>query len=117
VKYRVEVTSSAKRDVAAAYEWLAERTMHAAAWFNGLVEAVENLSTLPTRWPLARESGEFDEPIRQMLYGKSPHVYRVLFIVRGDRVYVLHVRHGARQTMEAGDLRFPAEDDPRFERE
>lgn len=80
--------------------------------FNGLVDAVESLSELPTRWPLTRESGEFDEPIRQMLYGKPPHFYRVLFIVRSDRVYFLHVRHGARQTVEPGELRFPAKDDP-----
>lgn len=111
MKYRVEVTASAQSDADAAYQWLAERTAHAAAWFNGLVDAVESLAEFPTRWPLARESGEFDEPIRQMLYGKSPHLYRVLFVVRADRVYVLHVRHGARQTMEPGELSFPAEDD------
>jgi len=62
-------------------------------------------------YPLARESREFDEPIRQMLYGKAPHIYRVLFILRGNRVYVLHVRHGARRTMEPSELRFPAKDD------
>jgi hypothetical protein len=44
-----------------------------------------------------------------MLYGKPPHLYRVLFIVRGDRVYVLHVRHGARQTMEPGEIEIPGE--------
>ena len=71
MKYRVEITTSARSDADAAYQWLAERTLHAAAWFNGLVDAIEGLAELPTRWPLARESGEFDEPIRQMLYGKT----------------------------------------------
>lgn len=95
MKYRVEVTATARSDAEAAYLRLAERTVHADGWFNGLVDAVEGVAELPTRWPLARESGEFDEPIRQLLYGKRPHIYRVLFIIRGERVYVLHVRHGA----------------------
>jgi plasmid stabilization system protein ParE len=107
----VEVTTGAQRDAEAAFEWLAARTEHAGTWFNGLVDAIEGLAELPNRWPLARENEEFDEPIRQMLYGKPPHVYRVLFIVRANRVYVLHVRHGARQTMKSGEVRFPAEDE------
>lgn len=109
MKYRVELTESAKQDADAAYQWLAERTSHAAAWFNGLEEAIEGLAEHPTRWGLARESAEFGEPIRQMLYGKSPHAYRVLFIVRLDVVYVLHVRHGAREAMERGDVALPPE--------
>ena len=109
MKYRVEVTAAAQSDAEAAYQWLAARTVHAARWFNGLVEAIESLDAFPTRWPLARESAEFDEPIYQLLYGKSPHVYRVLFIVREDVVYVLHVRHGARQAMKRGEVELPPE--------
>jgi plasmid stabilization system protein ParE len=111
VNYRVEITAGAKREADAAYEWLAERTSHAAAWFNGLVDAIEGLAEFPTRWGLARESKEFDEPIRQLLYGKKPHVYRVLFIVRTNVVYVLHVRHGARAAMKPGDIALPPEGD------
>lgn len=110
MKYRVEITAGAQSDAEAAYEWLAARTARAVSWFNGLVDAVESLAEFPTRWPLARESEEFDEPIRQMLYGRPPHIYRILFIIRANRVTVLHVRHGARQTIELGELRFPADD-------
>jgi plasmid stabilization system protein ParE len=91
----------------AAYRWLGERTTNAAAWFNGLLDAIEGLAELPTRWPLARESAKFDEPVRQLLYGKSPHAYRVLFIVRSQVVHVLHIRHGARDALQRGDLSFP----------
>jgi plasmid stabilization system protein ParE len=76
VKYRVELTETAQEDADAAYKWLAERTRHAVAWFNGLSDAIDGLCEFPTRWPLARESGEFEEPVRQLLYGKSPHIYR-----------------------------------------
>jgi hypothetical protein len=90
---------------------LADRTVHAAGWFNGLVDAIEGLAVLSTRCPLARESGEFEEPVRQLLYGKSPHIYRVLFIVRSEVVYVLHVRHGARQALERGEMMLPPDSD------
>lgn len=57
-----------------------------------------------------RESQEFDEDIRQMLYGKRPHIYRVLFVVRGDVVYVLHVRHGARTSFRRDEIIFPRDE-------
>jgi plasmid stabilization system protein ParE len=107
VKYRVRLTDSALVDADGAYQWLAARTIHADAWLNGLEEAVEGLAEMPTRWPLARENREFDEPVHQLLYGKSPHVYRVLFIVRADMVYVLHIRHGARRAMGRNKVIFP----------
>jgi plasmid stabilization system protein ParE len=112
VKYRVELTENARQEADAAYEWLAQRTVHAAAWFNGLADAIEGLAELPTRWSLARESAEFDEPVRQLLYGTPPHIYRVLFIVRSDFVYVLHVRHGARQALERDEVAFPPPPQP-----
>lgn len=111
MKYSVRVTASAQADIDAAYAWLARRTLHADSWLHKLEGAIEGLTAFPTRCPLARESREFDEPVRQLLYGKSPHVYRVLFIVRSDVVYVLHVRHGARRTLAGSEVKFPAEGD------
>jgi hypothetical protein len=35
--------------------------------------------------------------MRQLLYGRKPHLYRILFTIDGDVVYVLHVRHGRRR--------------------
>ena len=110
MKYRVLVAGSAQRNADEAYSWLAERTIHAGSWLDGLEEAIQGLEEFPLRWPLARESREFAEPVRQLLYGKTPHIYRVLFIVRKGVVYVLHVRHGARQQLGKGEVEFPLED-------
>ncbi len=107
MKYRVELTRNGQAEADAAYVWLAARTMHAGAWFNGLVDAIEGLVEFPARWPKAPESAEFAEPVRQLLYGTAPHVYRVLFIVRGHVVYVLHVRHGALPALKAGEMTLP----------
>jgi hypothetical protein len=35
--------------------------------------------------------------VRQLLYGRKPHVYRVLFTVAVDTVSVLQIRQGRRQ--------------------
>ena len=101
------MTVNAQAETDAVYLWLARRTIHAGRWLEGLEKAIEGLSDFPTRWSLARESREFEEPVRQLLHGKSPHAYRVLFIVRASVVSVLHVRHGARLELVDEESMFP----------
>jgi len=108
MRYRVDFTDTASADAEAAYEWIKQRSPAAAVkWFNGLLDVVESLERFPLRCGIARESDEAGERIRQLLYGRRPHVYRILFVVRKNVVYVLHVRHGARQTMKKGEIEFP----------
>ena len=38
--------------------------------------------------------------MRQLLYGRKPHVYRILFTIEGDVVYVLRIRHGRRRHVD-----------------
>ena len=67
-------------------------------WFQGLREAVASLSHSPQRCPLAPENAVFPFEVRQLLYGRKPHVYRVLFTIEGAAtVSVVHIRHGRRQ--------------------
>src|SRR4051794_20384488 len=97
MKYDAVVEPPAKVNIAFAYHFIREDSRTGAdRWLAGLEKAIEGLSQFPTRHGLARENDEFDEEIRQLLYGKRQHVYRVLFVIRGSRVHVLHVRHAAR---------------------
>lgn len=97
MKYEVEFGETAEREAEEAYAWIAERGPEAAArWFNELERRVQSLSALAKRCPLAPESVAFEQEIRQLLFGH----YRVLFAIRGRTVYVLHVRHTARETLE-----------------
>ncbi|MBI2203433.1 MAG: type II toxin-antitoxin system RelE/ParE family toxin [Candidatus Rokubacteria bacterium] len=98
--YRVEIAPSATEDIEAAYLWIRRRSPAVAAvWFNGLDHAVASLEENPRRCSLAPEADAFLEEIRQLLYGKRRHVYRILFTVVGRTVRVLHVRHAARPTL------------------
>jgi plasmid stabilization system protein ParE len=59
--------------------------------------AMETLCESPGRCPVAPESRP-GRVIRQLLFGRKPHIYRILFRVsaKGSAVFVIHVRHGAR---------------------
>jgi plasmid stabilization system protein ParE len=108
MKFSIIVTATAKREADEAFVWLRERTeVYAIEWFNGLVDAVEELSEFPSRWPIAREPEIHGQKIRQMLYGRRPHIYRVLFLIRDNVVYVLHIRHGARRALRLDEIEWP----------
>jgi plasmid stabilization system protein ParE len=107
MRFRVEIARAAEGDLERLYRWVVERApRQGAAWFDGLERAVLALDQHPERYPIAPESLNAAEPVRVLLYGRKPHVYRVFFMVdRAARaVRVLHVRHGARQRATPGEL-------------
>ena len=72
-------------------------TTRASDWFLALEDAIESLANMPLRCALAPENTEFPFEVRQLLYGRPPHVYRILFTIETSTVYVLHIRHGRRR--------------------
>ena len=60
----------------------------------------------PHRCPVAPEARRMKRELRNLLYGKKPHVYRVIYEVDEGRqaVLVLTIRHGARPKIKASDL-------------
>lgn len=97
--FRVEITEDAERDGKDLLEWLVSQHAGDAAlrWFQGLEKAIASLSDLPRRCPLAPENKSFPFEVRHLLYGRKPHVYRILFTIEDDTVLILHIRHGRRQ--------------------
>jgi plasmid stabilization system protein ParE len=105
MSYRVIVQPPAQADIEAAYLYIRERAPATAdRWLDGLEKAIAELDRLPKRCGLARESKEFTEEIRQFLYGRGYWKYRILFVIRGKAVRVLHVRHGAQRAMRADEI-------------
>ena len=96
--YRVIVEPEALEDIAAAYQWIADYSLAAAAkWFNGLTTARDSLRRYPARCAVVSGAAPGTE-IRQLLYGRRRNRYRLLFTIRGDSVHILRVIHGARVT-------------------
>jgi toxin ParE1/3/4 len=105
--YRVELTDRAVRDLEILYvEKNAEESRTSARWFNGLEKAVLGLERHPYRYPAAPESRRLKREIRHLLYGRKPRVYRVIYEIEELRhtVWVLTIRHGARQKLKRSDL-------------
>ena len=59
------------------------------------MNAIATLQEKPQRCSFAIEHEIFPEEVRQLLYGKSRNLYRVLFAIRGITVSVLYVRHSS----------------------
>ncbi len=92
--YSVEVTDEADAQADQIFEWITQEAPEAAVrWYNGLLDAIESLREKPRRSPLAPENDYFEEELRHLLYARH---YRIIFEIRGQQVYVLHIRHAAR---------------------
>jgi mRNA-degrading endonuclease RelE of RelBE toxin-antitoxin system len=64
------------------------------------------LASYPYRCPVAPEARRAKVKLRHLLYGKKPHVYRVIYEIDELRqaVWVLTIRHGARRKLKTSDL-------------
>jgi plasmid stabilization system protein ParE len=103
--YSVHITARALREIDEALTWISERSPAAAArWHGELLEAVHSLEENPERCGLAPESEWYSGEIRQLLHGKRRGVYRILFEIRGDTVYILRVRHSAQALLKPDEL-------------
>ncbi len=55
--YRVKITPTALTDAEGFYLWIgAYSKQNAAAWFNGLFDAIDTLASMPQRCPVALET-------------------------------------------------------------
>lgn len=99
--FRVEISAEAERDVENVLQWLHEQGSGRLGidWFLGLEDAISSLSRMPARCPIAPESARYPYEVRELQYGKRPHVYRILFSVVGDTVQVKHIRHARRRRL------------------
>ena len=101
--YQVKLTHRAERDLDLLYDSTgAEHNEMALKWYRGLKRAILSLERSPLRCPLIPE----DKKLRHLLYGKKPHVYRIIYRVleKNKTVEVLHIRHGAMDKFTHGDV-------------
>ena len=87
--YRVVFTARARADAVRQFRFLVERSPAAAGrWYTGLEKAISKLSRL------------LGITLRQMLYGRRPGVFRILFTIEGDTVTLHYIRHSAQGPIE-----------------
>ncbi len=105
MNYHIEISSMAEAEADRAFVRLSQviSPIKASQWYSGLIQAIESLSQMPKRCPLARENEYFSQEIRQLLYGRGRNSYRVLFTILEEQdlsiVRILHIRHSSQRTI------------------
>ena len=64
--YLIEISSVAEEEADSAFLLLSQKTSpeKARKWYEGLLKAIESLSAMPKRCPVARENQYFSKEIR-----------------------------------------------------
>ena len=78
----------------------ADSPVDATRWRQRLERKMQSLRTMPEGCAAAPENERMIREIRQLLHGR----YRVLFTIDGTKVFVLTIRHGARQFLAGDEL-------------
>ena len=96
--YRAELIPRARQDLDRTYAAVMREAPHRGLpWVGRFEQSVLSLSNFPERCTVVPKLCTADRTVRQLLFGRRRHVYRIYFAILGDVVSVLHVRHGARK--------------------
>jgi plasmid stabilization system protein ParE len=105
MSYTAIIQPKALRDIEEAFRWLADNVSpdKATQWYEELQKAIVSLQEFPNRCPFAPEANLFQREIRQLLIGRRKE-YRILFLVEGNTVSILHIRHSRRARLTPDDI-------------
>jgi len=96
--FRVRLTPRAAGDADAIYHRVTvEAPFAGLRWYGRLMETLRSLDTLPERGKIVPGLSRSDPPVRRILFGRKPNVYRIYYSIQNQTVRILHIRHGARR--------------------
>jgi len=110
MSFRIRTTRQAQADRQECLDYIAARSLDGAVrWLDAYRSAITGLAENPLR-EMAPESADHAEVIRHVLF-KTPKGlrYRILFLVRGDTVYILRVRGSGQDLLGSNQLSASAE--------
>ena len=103
--FSVIIQPAAERSIRQQVEWIAAQsnsTATALRWARSLRAKIDTLKTIPLRCPIDPDADAYGEDVRVLLHGKRSK-FRIYFLVRGEAVHIVAVRHAAQQGL-AEDL-------------
>lgn len=100
--FRVVLSPKAKEDADAILTWLHTEQAGETGlrWFHRLGKAIRSLSYMPARCRVANESASVGFEMRQLLFRTRFNIYRILFMIMDNVVYVVGIRHGRRNYLQ-----------------
>jgi plasmid stabilization system protein ParE len=108
MRYAVETSRRAERDIRLATMWYRQRSGSqevADTWLDAVTDNIASLAEDPLRCPLAYESNWLGVEIRELHFGSGRRkTHRILFQVEGTMVSVIAVRHFAQRDLTSDDI-------------
>jgi toxin ParE1/3/4 len=103
--HRVKFRPKAEQDLETLFRHIVQETpLRGPRWMSGLEDAIYSLREMPERGSIVRRFSKSTVAVRQLLYGRYPHIYKIYFTVESNTVWILHIRHGARQEPKRREL-------------
>ena len=100
MEFSVEITSAALADAEAYVNYIRDDRVEPIAaedWWNGLLDQIFSLETLPRRCPIIPEQQYFEDEMRHLIYAS----HRIIFSIDQHTVTILRIYHGARKSLNA----------------
>jgi plasmid stabilization system protein ParE len=99
--HKIRLSDEALRQITAIGDYIAKDSSdNARRWIIRLRAAIDTLCTFPKRHAVLYTAAEAGREVRQTFYG----VYRILYEIQDDTVYVLTVRHGAQRPIGPAEI-------------
>jgi plasmid stabilization system protein ParE len=107
--FQVRELRRAQADIRSIVRWLARRSLQGAqAWLQAYDAMVLRLGRQADSCGAAQESDDFELDVRQVFFKtRRGRVYRALFVIEGNGVYILRVRGPGQAPVEPGELGRP----------
>lgn len=104
--YSVRITRRAKSDLRKTGDWLHERSPAGAqSWLAVARATIACLEDSPRRHSLAPENEYSPREIRNALFKtRRGHIYRAIFFIEGDTVFVTHIRSPRQRLLEGDEV-------------
>ena len=109
MSFTVRELRKAKADKRCIFEWLYERSRPGAiAWLDAYDKMIERLKEHADSFAEANENAELDVEVKQALFKtRRGRVYRALFVIESNDVFVLRVRGPGQAPVDASDIEPP----------
>jgi len=106
MSHQVRILARAQEDFEALVAWISERSPQGAErWVASFEVALSKLENNPFIQPMASESKELGEEVRNVMFRtKAGRTYRALFVVVGDEVRILRVRGSGQPPVTREDI-------------
>ena len=103
--FQVRFQPAAIEDLNDAFYYAAQHAPEAAArWLGRFQKALQTLEHNPHRCPLALESKRCSRELREYVFGKRPFVFRAIYTIDDDTVWILRIRRAQRRLLSAEEL-------------